>query len=648
MLTYPYPSPVASRAVDDILTSCAYGIRPTADDNGTLIGSGTAAGWNAVCQPFNVLVGTKPPTYWLRRLDLKLSYPYVTTAGDKMVYASLRMFIAPFDSAATPTLIQFSAADAITIALTPDAETPYANNSTSVYTFDLGNLAWTPTAGKRYAVGFYWQKVAGASTPTMDGSTGTNLNVLCYKWNDLAAAPTGDMTLAGSTGATYAAHFELFFDTNAKKLFSIGTAAAPALAAAATSARIIIPRPLNKNWLVIYRGVTVGTDGKSLGMHLTNRDLTSATAAELAAPLVKVLMDFGDTEQMSFAKAGVGDASIALNAGTSEVADYFDVALNVKPYPILQDKTQAHDVELFWQNRHTAQGAVGTLDFITVCHGSQRVGTDAHGAVFVLGALTPAYVCLLPSAAGPIVETVEVCVDPLVLLGDSQTSYAAAGAAPGDPPYRLGTALPQAFSRVRSYWMGAVTSTRLNSNTGVNQSRISAYKNATPGLGDLCDLRGVTFALCGVGINDFSLMLDDTVLQDARAVVGAAETALDTVLTDIYANGNDAIIIGLPYCGQTIALDADTIFADLRYRAMNRAVRMMNAMYQRLARKYGCPFYDPYTVTQANSTVATWMHTDLLHYAVDVSAGVTAAAGPIAVVASVVAAVEANAVTVAS
>ena len=180
----------------------------------------------------------------------------------------------------------------------------------------------------------------------------------------------------------------------------------------------------------------------------------------------------------------------------------------------------------------------------------------------------------------------------MIILGDSQSGFKT-NATSVSSLHRLGTYIPAAFTHSRSVWNAAITGGAIVAGWGFDivTPIYLRYKHTTPGWGDLCEMTNVVFVISGAGINDISPLVTDTEANRDKAISVIIQR-LAEIIEDIYASGNQVVILGIPPYSTG---DASTEDAG--------AVRQFNRALHGLARGTRTPFYNPWYDMVDKSTI---------------------------------------------
>lgn len=368
---------------------------------------------------------------------------------------------------------------------------------------DLGDVEFTPQAGTTYHM-CLWMRGTANRAASHPGSR----SMLAGKGPAVSAkyaviVQSAFPATASGTDETYTLRMELEFKTASRIVQESDYS---------TAKEIITARRTDGDYWIKCSDVVVA-DGQALTSILAY-DLNADDAARTT-----MVLDMGATDQVTF-----GAANVALAAAGAEAGDTFDLGINVRPV--------TGKMDLFYQNRTTGQGAEGAADFTTISHACKN--GSARAAVYTVA--SPSWLTMSGTAS---VGTIQVCSEMVVVYGDSQCSYAG---------HRFSENLPSAFEYPRAVWHGWINGNRLTETVGgAHTAGYLRYKHGTPGLGDLCEMTGVLFAICGFGVNDVSsgIGTTETNRNKLTALLG---TRIAEILDDLQDRAVPTLIIGLsPY-----------------------------------------------------------------------------------------------------
>jgi len=315
-----------------------------------------------------------------------------------------------------------------------------------------------------------------------------------------------------------------------------------------------------------------------------------------------------------------GNASAASDSAysLSEEGDTFDVGINVRPV--------ANKVDVFWTNLTTGQGSQSSepyklRDIITRGHACSA-GTPTRHATAYACTLDPAWITI--SGADTAINKIEVAYRPLLILGDSQT-ITLPSALEAPEAYRLGSAMLTAMSNDRVGWLLGASGAYLSSDgSGVCEALYKKYVNATPGLGDGCEMSGVVL-LFAAGVNEISTIIGGATptTEQRNKAVGVLSEGAGRILSELYSqaldggagDGRHAIICGLPRFPGSATPTEEQI-------AQDTAVKCWNYALEGLAAGCSATFYNHYSL--GTSIIST---SDYVHYTTE---GATTVAGKIA------------------
>ena len=287
---------------------------------------------------------------------------------------------------------------------------------------------------------------------------------------------------------------------------------------AGSATEIIIPwlDETNYSWWIFAKSAVVA-DGEALTVDFEYQVQAAGTEGSRTTGV----LDMGAADQVTF-----GGADVALAAAGAEAGDTFDLAW-------MFDDRVSDAANMFYMNRTTGQGAEGAGDLITISHAAKNdaAGVGSRNQVYTIS--RPYSLKITGTAT---IETLQVGVEPLVIMGDSQAV---------NTTNKLGYYLPDAFTYPRMAWHAAVSgSTVVELNPGLLTPLTQIYKNDTNGLGDLCEMFDSVFIVAGAGINDLN-DISTTETSRNNVVLGVLE-GIAGILEDIASNQGQSIIIGLP------------------------------------------------------------------------------------------------------
>lgn len=254
-------------------------------------------------------------------------------------------------------------------------------------------------------------------------------------------------------------------------------------------------------WVIM--GACKVTDGFTLSFDFED------VQNEVATSRIVATMDFSAAGQMT-----LGANSEALNAVTTEAGDSFNLYFYFDP--------ATKSIDWFWSNRDTGQGGEGSTDLAIISHVSKRLA--AHGGTLPTIAEMPTQVTISASGGTASVGGLSVSREPVVVLGDSQSR---------DDSGRIGVALPIAFTNDRAVIAAWVAGNQISATTSTTSGE-KRYCHTTPGLGDICDMRGVIIAIPTFMVND--ILNSRTPAQ--------INTATANIITDALSNGVEVILLG--------------------------------------------------------------------------------------------------------
>lgn len=426
---------------------------------------------------------------------------------------------------------------------------------------DLGDEQVTLEFGKEYWWGF---AIRGHAThrdnkPYMryarSGPTGAERYRVDQ--HDLPATIDNGDLLAGNQ---YHIHGELTFETAGCELYKSGDIAV-AFHVSGTTKRMI-PVCTSHPGYVKLENLFV-EDGNDVSAILADVDNDGNEDVIDTATL-----DMGATDQVTF-----HSQNVALAGAGAEAGDRFDLLVNW----ISADD----EMDLLWVNRTDGQGGDGDYDIVTMSHAA--ITQSARDTRYSIS--RPHYVTI--SGTGTL-RTFCVGTRICCYLGDSQTAVRGGGDENPVIPYRLGAEFPDAFTHARTCWHGGIGGNKLTESTyGI--AGYLRYKNDTIGLGDICEIRGMTFVFAGMGINDIRLLINTE--DNRNKIIGTMLYRVAGMIQDVLANGNEAIIMGLPPCSASIV------------EAEAQAIRQLNAGLHGLAKGMRVPFYNAWWEMLDRSTI---------------------------------------------
>lgn len=409
-------------------------------------------------------------------------------------------------------------------------------------TADLTGVSVTLESGKTYHMAWLAHKLpaASANTPVIvKNAAAVGPQGGWYEWALADTTIADAATFTGTENAGSLPFFRLTFKTSVRKLLVSSYAAA---------SKLIIPRCTDKDWCIKFTNSLV-EDGQAFTCVLE----TVGTAEK---GLTTLIQDLGATDQMTF-----GGANVALNAGTSEGGDNFDLLIQVRPV--------TGKMDLFYQNMEHPQGpnaGVNLFDFATFSHAVRA--TTTRGADYTIA--SPHQLDMSGTAT---VEAIEVGWEPVVSLGDSQIYGQGIPAA-------LGAAIPGAFTYPRIGWTAGAPGGRIAASVGgVHTAAYLRYKNGTAGNGDICEMTSIVLCIM-CGVND---LLDYSEGEEPTCIRAVANY-LATIMAANAEAGNACILMALPP-------KSSVGYAEWRAAAIRDRI---NPLYEGLAIAYKASFLNPY------------------------------------------------------
>jgi hypothetical protein len=423
---------------------------------------------------------------------------------------------------------------------------------------DLGDVSVTIVAGKIYYMVLLLHRPAGGGDNTcgyrsMNAGAGPQGGMFAEQ---TAAALTAQPTTLATAGTGSQPKIGLNFKTAVRKICVL-----PAYADDAVD--YLIPRRFEDSvyyWIKFTEAVVIAGEALTAVIGRENNGAEST--------LGTLVLDMGATDQVTF-----GAANVALAA--DEAGDTFHLAIQCV------NKTSTGDTaDLFYTNITTPQGPekAGGFDFATFCHGTKNGGTRA--TPYSTSPATPNQIYLSGTAT---VASIEIGWEPVIVFGDSQAKYDAATGS-------LGAAIPDAFEYPRIYWPAGVGGGRISATVVANHtSGVQRYKNDTPGLGDICDMRGVLFCWAGFGVNDSAIITASSPADEISRINVAMQVAgsIQTIFTDIVTNGNKLLVISLPPYSHAV---------NATERKAQYIKNQFNPMIEGLAMAARASYYNPWWV----------------------------------------------------
>lgn len=440
------------------------------------------------------------------------------------------------------------------------------SDTAKLLTSDLGStITFTIESGKLYYVVLLLHRPAGGANNscgyrTMSAGAGPQGGM--FK-EEVAGALTAMPTTLSTAGTGSQPKMGLTFSSAIRKVCVL-----PAYAGDAVD--YLIPR---RTADAVYYWVKFTEAVVADGQALTSVFGRENNGAE--STLATMVLDMGATDQVTF-----GGANVALAA--DEAGDTFHLATQ------WYNRTSTGDTsDLFYTNITTAQGPekAGGFDFATFCHGTKNAGTRATPYAVTA---PPNQIYLSGTAA---VASIEIGWEPIILFGDSQASYQASTGP-------LAVAMPNAFEYPRIYWPSGVPGGRISATvTNNHTSGIQRYKNDTPGLGDICDMRGTLFCWCGFGVNDSAIITASSPADEISRINVAMQVAgaIQTILTDVATNGHKMLIIGLPPYSHPVNATA---------RKAQYIKNQFNPMLEGLAMAARASYFNPWYIMCAGDQAA--------------------------------------------
>lgn len=217
-----------------------------------------------------------------------------------------------------------------------------------------------------------------------------------------------------------------------------------------------------------------------------------------------------------------------------------------------------------------------------------------NGAVLAkrVAAAQPYWVTLSRSGTAATVTSIEVGVEPLVMLGDSQSGSTSA-------PDRLASTefgIPYEFGaqeQARILWVNAISGSRLATPVkGLHSSGVERFASATAGNGDLCEIPGAVVCVAGMGINDIHTDASTATEAGRNAEVASLLGALGRITAYAATNGSYVMLVGLPPLN---AVDTASGDYDTKIAAMQR----YNSGVTYLASVSRCSRYIPWSLVES-------------------------------------------------
>lgn len=372
-----------------------------------------------------------------------------------------------------------------------------------VMTHAIASVSFTIESGKIYHLAWWLHGLAGRTTnyPSvnrMNANQGPQGN----RYLGTVAGTAFPSSVVGTAATTSQIKMVVKFTTPVRTLFVTSYDGTPQ--------KVIVPKRKTGSYWITCRGAVVA-DGEALTiLHQYGNNATAGTRTTQ-------VLDMGAADQQTF-----GGANVALAASGAEAGDTFELGVNYRP--------STGKADLFYANLTTGQGPEGAADLATFSHAC-RAGA-ARGLDYTIA--TPSWLELSGTAT---VTEVGVGWDMVVLFGDSQVAIAS---------HRLGEHLPTAFAYDRLYWDASISGNRLTTTSAGRQTAgYLRYKSTTPGEGDLCEMTGILFCYCGMGVNDLALLVHDNE-EDRNGTVALIAEKVAWILDDLQDNANAALVIGLP------------------------------------------------------------------------------------------------------